>query len=240
MNTESRPLVRGKDGNLVRRLSERLREAVVSGEFKAGDKLPSEAQLTSVHGVSRTVVREAIAALRSEGLVKARQGAGVFVVELAEPEPAPFKNIDYARISSVLEMLELRTAVESEAASLAALRRSPQQEETILTCLNAVLAATEHGQSSVDADFALHLAIADASNNPRFREFLVMIGNSVIPRHALGMTPEASADYLARLGNEHNQIVDAISAGDRDGAREAMRRHLEGSQARYRAMLRTS
>lgn len=237
MQQDPKPL--RPSGNLVTYVSELLRQAIQAGNFKPGEKLPSEAKLTQAHNVSRTVVREAIAALRSEGLVEARQGAGVFVLEVAQPEILPFQNLDYERISSVIELLELRTAVEVEAAALAALRRSPQQEERIIDAHREVLRRLENGGATSDADFALHLAIADAANNPRFREFLSMIGAGVIPRAALQDGQDASSgNYIAKLHEEHSAIIDAISMSDEDAAREAMRKHLKGSQARYRAVLR--
>ncbi len=229
-------------GTLTQRLSDNLRRAIHGGQFLPGSKLPSEAQLSEAHGVSRTVVREAIAALRADRLVEARQGAGVFVLEPREPLPAPLSlaHIDPARVSSMIELLELRTAVEVEAAGLAALRRSPAQEEAILDQHYAVRACLDAGKSSSDADFALHLAIAEATNNPRFREFLAMIGKNVIPRAALRgeENDEDQAAYIRLIDAEHADIVEAISAGDEEAAREAMRRHLRGSQARYRTLLR--
>jgi len=229
---------RAKGGNLVARVSEALRAEIVEGRLKPGDRLPSEARLTEAHGVSRTVVREAIAALRADRLVEARQGAGVFVLEAVSPEPAPFQNIDYVRLSSVIEMLELRTAVEVEAAGLAATRRSAQQEERIIEAYRAVSAAVSVGESTVAPDYDLHLAIAEATNNPRFPEFLAMVGASVIPRRAVQDAPDAPETYLTQLQDEHDRIVTAILAGDEEGARQAMRVHLRGSQNRYRALLR--
>lgn len=228
-------------GNLVAKVSNDLRQSIQAGTFLPGTKLPSEAKLTDAFGVSRTVIREAIAALRADGLVEAQQGAGVFVLEVQEQEVQPFQNLDYDRISSVIELLELRTGVEVEAAGLAALRRSPQQEETIIRCHNEILARLEAGQPSAEADFALHLAIADAANNPRFREFLSMIGSGVIPRAALQSGVDTSSEaYIAHLHNEHALIIEAIFNGDENGARDAMRQHLKGSQMRYRALLRLS
>ncbi|WP_076391988.1 FadR/GntR family transcriptional regulator [Rhizobium sp. RU33A] len=229
-------------GTLVQRLGDTLRKAIGAGQFPPGSKLPSEAQLSEAHGVSRTVVREAIASLRADRLVEARQGAGVFVLTPQEPTPAPLLigNVDPARVSSMIELLELRTAVEVEAAGLAALRRSPAQEEVILERHYAIRACLEAGQSTTEADFALHLAIAEATNNPRFREFLAMIGKNVIPRAALRDEDgeEDQSAYLRLIDAEHADIVEAISQGDEEAARDAMRRHLRGSQARYRALLR--
>ncbi|TCV65507.1 GntR family transcriptional regulator [Neorhizobium sp. R1-B] len=243
MSVETNADTGKKSGTLVSRLDETLRRAIASGQFPPGSKLPSEAQLTAAHGVSRTVVREAIAALRADRLVEARQGAGVFVLETSAPNrPAmlSLSNTDLARVSSMIELLELRTAVEVEAAGLAALRRSPAQEEVILERHDAVRACLEASKPTSEADFALHLAIAEATNNPRFREFLTMIGRNLIPRAAL-RPDDSEADqaaYIKLLDDEHNAIVSAISMGDEEGAREAMRRHLRGAQLRYRTLLR--
>lgn len=227
-------------GTLVSQVSETIRRQILSGAYPAGARLPSEAQLTAQHEVSRTVVREAIAALRADGLVEPRQGAGVFVLEAA---PAPIfspQSVDRARISSMIEILELRTGVEVEAAGLAALRRSPAQEEAIMDRHYAVRAHLEAGEPTAEADFALHLAIADAANNPRFREFLQALGGGVIPRTALksDRTEREAGAYIAHIDEEHGRIVTAISNGDEEAARLAMRRHLKGSQARYRTLLR--
>jgi GntR family transcriptional regulator, transcriptional repressor for pyruvate dehydrogenase complex len=224
---------------LVERVSDALRQAILSGQFPSGSKLPSESRLTAAHGVSRTVVREAIAALRADRLVEARQGAGVFVLEVPPRPPIPLQGIDPERVSSTIELLELRTGVEVEAAGLAALRRSPAQEEAILDRHFAVHEALEAGRPTSEADFALHLAIAGATNNPHFSEFLTLLGENAIPRAALhGDRPEKDSAYLKLIDEEHSRIVAAISNGDETAAREAMRVHLRGSQARYRALLR--
>lgn len=227
-------------GSLVTQTADALRQAILAGDYKPGDKLPSEAGLTELYKVSRTVVREAVAALRADKLVEARHGAGIFVLTLPTQQPQPFQDVDHDRISSIIELLELRAAVETEAAELAAIRRSPAQEEAIMRCLSAVQDCIEHGQPTAEADFKLHLAIADATNNPRFREFLEVMGQNVIPRAALrsSQSEKSAASYLNQLQTEHETIVNAISDGDSSAAREAMRQHLKGSQQRYRAMLR--
>ncbi|NTE85143.1 FadR family transcriptional regulator [Agrobacterium rubi] len=227
-------------GSLVSQTADALRQTILSGQYKPGDKLPSEAGLTELYKVSRTVVREAVAALRADKLVEARHGAGIFVLALPTQQPQPFQDVDHDRISSIIELLELRAAVETEAAELAAVRRSPAQEEAIIRCLSSVQACIDAGSPTAEADFKLHLAIADATNNPRFREFLEVMGQNVIPRAALraSQSEKAAAPYLQQLQNEHDTIVHAISDGDAVAAREAMRQHLKGSQQRYRAMLR--
>ncbi len=203
--------------NLVAEVVARLREKIEGGEFAVGDRLPSEAQLTEAFSVSRTVVREAIAPLRADGLVEPRQGAGVFV-------------------------LELRTALEMEAAALAAARRSPAQEEEIYQAEAEIRALAERGEPTTEADFRFHRAIALATNNPRFVEFLDVLGLTVIPRSNLGPSGrERSSDsYIALISSEHRAIADAIAHGDAEAARDAVRHHLKGSQQRYRSLLRDS
>ena len=237
MDTRRGSSVRGT-GTLVGQVAEALRDAIATGPYKPGDKLPSEARIAEQHGVSRTVVREAIASLRSDGLVEPRRGAGVFVLQPAEPVPPPFQNIDPGRLSSIIALLELRTAVEVEAAGLAANRRSPAQEEKIFDAHRDVGQCIAAGQSTSTADFELHMAIAEASNNPRFPEFLIMIGQNAIPRASLDRGDKGTAKpYLEQLHSEHARIVTAISNGDATLARDAMREHLQGSQRRYRSLL---
>ncbi|MCA0964680.1 FadR/GntR family transcriptional regulator [Salipiger bermudensis] len=225
---------------LVETVREALRDQIRAGNYPPGTRLPSEAQMTQDFNVSRTVIREAIASLRADGLVEPRQGAGVFVLTPPAPVELPFQNIDFVRISSMIELLELRTAVEAEAAALAALRRSPAQEEGIIGCLREVDRAANAGELTVEADFALHLAIAEATNNPRFGDFLSMIGSSLIPRKVLTESDSEPVprEYLDVISAEHHKIVNAILDGNDDAARAAMRQHLKGSQGRYRGLLR--
>jgi Transcriptional regulators len=229
-------------GGLVKHVIDALRNEIASGRFEVGDKLPSQSELTDRFEVSRTVVREAIASLQADGLVEAHQGAGVFVRARSSAAPFAFQAIDQARISSMLETLELRSAVEIEAAGLAALRRSPAQEEAIFRAHHAVATQVANGVRSAEADFAFHKAIAAATNNPRFVEFLDLLGQAAIPRAAMqGDNGEALApSYLQVIVDEHKRIANAISLGDDSAAREAMRQHLKGSQQRYRRLLQTS
>lgn len=225
---------------LVVQLREALRGQIAKGGYKPGDRLPSEARLTQEFGVSRTVIREAIAALRADGLVEPRQGAGVFVLDPPVPDALPFRNLDLARVSSLIEMLELRAAVEGDAAGYAALRRSPAQEEKIIEAFDDLRALSNAGQSISKADFRFHLTISEAANNPRFSEFLHLIGPTIIPRRTMAPDEAAPlpAEYLRLLDGEHEAILAAILDNDEDRARAAMRAHLRDGQARFRKFLR--
>ncbi|PLW75919.1 FadR/GntR family transcriptional regulator [Cohaesibacter celericrescens] len=225
---------------LVSRVSKALRSDVLHGDYRSGDKLPSEAQLTRIHGVSRTVIREAIAALRSEGLVEARQGAGVFVLDaISSAFQRSRLDVDRQRLYSSLEILEARTPLEIEAAGLAAQRRSPVQEEEMFEKHTALISCLNDGTHWIPNDIALHLAIARATNNPLFSTFLEMQGNSVIPQtdNTVGNDNDDVITYRHHLIKEHERIVMAIANGDEQGARDAMREHLKGSLMRHRKLL---
>jgi DNA-binding FadR family transcriptional regulator len=212
-----------------------------NGEYAVGARLPSEAQLCAEFEVSRTVVREAIASLRVEGRLRSRQGSGVYVAEAKRPSFISFGDLDAQKLSNVIEVLELRLAVEVESAALAAIRHAPAQIEDILEKANVLERCLQRQEPSSKQDFALHLAIARASNNQRIVELLEAIGLFAIPRHALinerlkGM----EKSYSDLIADEHKSIVSAICQRDPDSARAAMRKHLDGSQQRYRNLLNT-
>lgn len=246
INSKYKPLDNNKalKLNLVDQVSFELRQIITTEEIKVGDKLPSEAALTKQFSVSRTVIREALAALRSDGLVESKQGAGVFVIENKGNISDGLTAVNIEKISSVIEMLELRTGVEVEAAGLAAIRRSPAQEDKIYQVLEDFITHARNDEPTSELDKSFHISIANATNNPRFAEILKLMGTNVIPRSSLQKetqeTPSSlnSSKYLEQIHVEHIAIADAISQRDEIAAREAMRNHLMGSQNRYRTLLR--
>lgn len=227
--------------SLAAKISSALRRDLSEGVFRPGDRLPSESELTREYSVSRTVVREAIAILRADGLVEARKGAGVFAVEVKPAKELPFNDLAVGRISSVIELLELRTVFEVESAGLAASRRSAVQVEAIVDAHGRVGDCLAAGLPTRDADFEFHLAIAQATQNRRFPEFLQLIRSGIIPRGELqGAAPGSRPkDYNLHLQEEHAKIVDAIIEGDADAARQYMAAHLRGSLERYKVLLRS-
>ncbi len=232
-----RPLAAAR--KLSRGLFEQLAEQIKSGRLSPGERLPTEQELTRAARVSRTVVREAVAALRAEGLVITRQGVGAFVT--ATPQQAPFR-IDPERMQSlddILSVMELRLGVEIESAGLAAERATRPQLRAIGAALEAIDRAADDGKSAVDEDLGLHKAIAEATGNPEFARFLQFIGRHLIPRRIVSGLPESMGGrraYLDLIQEEHRRIYEAIRSRDPKAAREAMRRHLTRSLQRYRRL----
>lgn len=224
---------------LADRLVASIRKAVAEGTLRPGAQLPTEGQLCTQYNVSRTVVREAVARLAADGLVTPRQGAGVFVNDRAVGGGI-LSDIS-GTVATVLNVLEVRMAVEIEAAALAALRRSASQEGRLLEAFNTFEAALRAGRPTGSADFDFHRAIAEATNNPFYVEILELLGRRTIPRDLVtAVSPDVplSGAYQRGLQAEHQAILTAISDGDADAAREAMRSHLSASRQRYNDLLR--
>jgi DNA-binding FadR family transcriptional regulator len=232
-----RPIRPGR--NLAGEVADRIAAEIGRGRITPGARLPTEQALAASLGVSRTVVREAVAALRAGGLVVTRQGAGAFVA--ADRSRVPFR-IDPEGLSSigdVLRVMELRAAIEIQAAMLAAERGAPPDMARIEQALQAIDTAIARGEAAIREDFAFHRAIAAGTGNPRFAEFLEFLGWHVIPRQSIRVTldtPEERRRYLARIQDEHRRIFAAIEARDPSGARRAMRAHLTRSIERYRRL----
>ena len=213
-------------------LSARIRRA----EFKPGDKLPPEAAIMETYGVSRTVVREAISQLQAGGLVQTRHGIGTFVLE----PPAATLGIgtdSIVTVRDVLAILELRISMETEAAWLAAARRTDEQVAQMGEALGEMQRALANGRTSVEADVRFHQLIAQATDNRYFVELLGQLGSAIIPRARLntpGFGEDKPADYLERVNREHEDIYKAILRRDPEAARAAMRTHLSNSRERLR------
>lgn len=216
---------------------ERIGAEISSGRIPPGERLPTEFKLMAAMGVSRTVVREALAALKADGLIVIRQGAGAFVARDGARVPFRIDADGLSSIGDVVKLMELRLAVEIEAAGLAAERASRADLCTIERSVAAMDTIIAAGGSAVAEDFAFHQAIAAATGNSNFKDFLSFLGRHVIPRQSvrLGLSSNVSQEsYLKRIQLEHRDIHAAIAAHDPKRARNAMRLHLSKSLKRYR------
>lgn len=223
--------------NLTAELIERLTREIVAGKLAPRTRLPTESALVSAFGVSRTVVREAIAALRAEGLVETRRGSGAFVA--ADPRKRPFR-VDpdgLQSIEQVTNLMELRICVEVEAAGLAAERRTRADLARIHSTSRAFAAAIVAGDEAIDADFDFHAAVGTATGNPYFTSFLAFLGRLIIPRRSIHIAQQNERSrslYMERVRAEHETIATCIADHDVSGARRAMRTHLKRGRDRYR------
>lgn len=222
--------------SLTNDLVESLRSQIIDGNLQPGTKLPAAREIEEKAGVSRSVVREAVAALRAEGLVISRQGVGMFVANNTKKKSFEIDSNEFSSIEDAVQILELRMAVELEMATMAAQKRTAKQMKNIWSALEAFDKQIESGNDAVKEDIAFHLAIADASGNPYFARFIKYIGEGVIPARELITQNEQSLDsqeYLAIIQKEHKNVASAIDAKDQVSARAAIYEHLNNSRSRH-------
>lgn len=205
---------------------------IVSGEYAPGSRLPSEQALSQNFGVSRPVVREALARLRDDDLIVSQRGSGSYVNR--RPDNAVLRFTPLSSIADMQRCFEYRVGVEGEMAYLAASRRSAaalKQIEETLGALDNVLGNDELG---VDADFDFHMSIALATENRFYVDTLERLRDNIatgmnLARNLSLLRPKARS---MRVQSEHAAIVDAVRAQKPERARDAMRVHLSAAKQR--------
>ena len=214
-------------------LSERIRNC----EFHVGDKLPTESEIMRTHEVSRTVVREAISRLQASGMVETHHGIGTFVRNSVGDQGFHIDPATIVMLGDVLAVLELRIGLETEAAGMAATRRTPEQLAEMRRALDAFQESMKQSSDTIAPDFQFHLQVVRATSNRYYIDILTHLGVMIIPRTRINSAQLARDDqmeYLNRINREHEDIYSAVARSDADAARAAMRTHLGNSRERIR------
>lgn len=223
-------------GTRADRVTAVLIEKIKNGEFAVGARLPTEQVLCDRLGVSRTVVREAISRLKSEGLVEVRQGSGTIVREPNRATAFRLEIDPYESVEAVLRVTELRRGIEAEAAALAAQRCTRRDLTAIKRALLAIDAAVDKGREGADEDLAFHQSIARATGNPLYPPMIDYLNPFVHAAILLTRTNEARRhDFTLQVREEHFAIYEAIAARDPAAARQAVVTHIENAGARIQA-----
>lgn len=223
-----------------------LTEEIMSGRLRHGDRLPTEQFLSENFGVSRNVVREAIASLRSQGLVQSRQGLGAFV-SLAEDTAATAGEADaperlepatmqlLAGDNTIRNMFEVRATLESQAAALAAASMTPRKLKAIREAVDRMRFQGEPTAATVNADLDFHRAVAAASGNEYLEAMIRTVLDPMRPliaanfaRHGpmFGNIPHTARD-------EHEALVQAFLDKDAALARRLMGEHIVSAASRF-------
>ena len=225
-----RPLVAER---LSDQLAVLLGGQIDAGALRPGDRLPTEQQMALAHGVSRTVVREAVHQLKSRQLVVSRQGSGVFVAPAPLNQPLAFDPAVLDSVQAVVHVVEVRRVLEGEMAALAAERATRAQVATMRRALKAIDTAADAGRDGVAEDLAFHRSIAEATGNPQFRLLLGFLEQYL--REGMRITRGNEArrlDFMDAVRLEHLAIVNAIAGRDPGFARQCAHQHLLHSQQR--------
>lgn len=205
-------------------LREQIRDVIRAEQLKPGDRLPSERRLAAQLGVSRTSLRQALTALRVEGLLEVRHGQGMTLVRSVDDVVAPITAEALERHPEVAAAGEVRNALEALAARLAAERRDADDLEAMVAGIREMDAEIRDGETGLHGDRAFHAAILAAARNDVLSDLL-----RAVSEHATSIA-EASLDrpgQPARSLAAHRLIFEAISARDAEEARHLMEEHLE-------------
>lgn len=217
---------------LYRQIAERLRSAILAGDYTPGARLPAERDLAQLLGVSRPSVREALIALEVDGWVEVRTGSGVYVQDRTAGAAEPATSNEWGP----LELIRARRLVEGETAALAAMSAQHTHLQAMQSALRAMRADADAGNAPLASDRAFHTALVQAC------------GNSVLMDTVQGYWEARHSPMFERLGNyfetpqswraaidEHQAILSAVEARDATAARLAMHRHMDQSHARLNA-----
>lgn len=203
---------------------EKLRHLIESGEYPVGSRFPTEPRLMKALGVGRSTVREAVQSLAHGGVLEVRQGSGTFVRAL----PSDTESLQSSlRRSEVAEVQEARLALEQDIAYFAALRRTPQQLERIRAALRRRAKAKTSDKNIAElaeADLEFHMSVAQACGNAvlvdLYRSFSTVVRESI-----LYQVREVGSDEIQ--AEHHEELLQAIEAGDGARARDAVKTLLE-------------
>ncbi|HMN86141.1 MAG TPA: FadR/GntR family transcriptional regulator [Bauldia sp.] len=224
----------GRTPQLPSRVATVIASEIMEGRLPHGARLPTEQALASKFGVSRSVIREAIARLRSDGMVQSRQGVGAFVV--SNQESATLR-IDADLMSDRLvfrNVFELRAILEIRAAGLAALRADDEQRAVMSDAMMRMRTAVNWLIQGVPADLEFHRAVAAGSGNPYMAMMVAFLSGQM--RESIMFMRENRSDVggamIATNIAEHAAIHDAIMARDPETAIAAMRLHITNAAHR--------
>ena len=217
------------------RLADRLGKEIGAGHLRPGDRLPTEQRLAVAHGVSRTVVREAVHQLKSRGVLRSRQGSGVFVTAAPPGQALTLELSVIGSIDDVMRIREVRRALEAETAALAAERATRLQVAALRRALRAIDRSAADARDGVEDDLAFHRLLAETAGNPHFVRLLEFLEQYT--KEAMRVTRRNDArraDFVEAVRLEHRAIVDAIAAGDATLARRRAVQHMRGGDLRMR------
>ncbi|MEZ0577972.1 FadR/GntR family transcriptional regulator [Nocardioides sp. MH1] len=207
------PLAPAAPASLVDQAIDGMRDLLASGEWTVGTRIPPEPELAAALGVSRNTVREAVKALAHVGVLEVRRGDGTYVAATTEVQALMRRQCERVDIA---HLLEVRHAIEVQAAALAARRRTDADLAVLDATIARRRAAVDSGDAAafVDADVEFHVAVVAAAHNPLLAELY----DGLVETLRASIDGPGDADDLAR---EHDAVLAAIRAGDAARAAEA-------------------
>ena len=227
----------GQPDHLPTRVAAHIVREIKEGRLKSGEKLVGENTLAERYGVSRNVIREATSQLRADGVIRARQGVGAFVMP---PEASNVIRLDPETLRSrqgLAQLFELRGILETEAAALAAPRMTDKNMAVLREALDRMSGSERREEGSIDADIAFHAEIARATGNEYISTFINYIALQIRQSIHLARRNGSEETVINPTLAEHDAIYHALEERDAVKARAAMRDHIRGAAERVAAPL---
>lgn len=233
MLSEQQPTYRLVESkSLAEAVAEQLMALIAKGQLKPGDRLPTEPELMAQFGVGRSTLREAVKSLVVAGLLETRRSAGTFVSESYTEHLS--QRLNWGVVFSKQELrhiIEVRCALEEQAAALAADYASQEQKAHLTELVDAISQQGIEPEQAVENDIAFHIAIAEASNNPLLLNLIlnlrqVLHGYIKSGYTRRGYESQVNAEEMANL---HRPVLQAILEGKASQAKQAMHTHFQNT-----------
>ena len=212
---------------------EQIKGAIDRGELKPGDRLPSERKLAESLSVSRSTIKEAISVLESAGIVDIRPGVGVFLRQNSLEHIILDINMILGKKTNMVELLEFRQALESNAAYYAALRATAEDHARIKKAFEKLEQAVLDNRIAALEDFAFHMEVCLASKNMLFKKVLDSISDVFLDGLKESRSISQKMGRSKIILEEHRKIYEAILSGDATLSRKEMWEHIQKVKERF-------
>ncbi|WP_345243636.1 FadR/GntR family transcriptional regulator [Pontibacillus salipaludis] len=214
---------------------DRIKEYIHEENMKPGDRLPTEKQLSEMFGVSRTPVREALSVLEASGLTVSKQGGGSIVQATSLTNLMEQTQFEFVDTEEVLNLLETRIILESEAARLAAERGTAEDKAVIKEKLDEIRSSQNNNLVGDKEDIAFHNAIVQAAHNPILLHSVENIATLYEKAIRFSLKKNMGiSEKRAQVLSEHERIYTAIRLGNGEQARDEMYQHLNNARKKFK------
>jgi GntR family transcriptional repressor for pyruvate dehydrogenase complex len=217
------------EGRLVDRVANEIQRLIVDGQLPAGIRLPSEMELAGRLAVSRTVIREAMQSLMAKGLLETRPGVGTIVRQVTRHQVVePLSHLLRAHNASLDHLYQVRSILEVEIAALAAMQATPADIAELETVMVEMEAATGDAETLAARDADFHRGLGKTTHNP----LLIILLDSIRDlMQEVRLRVSSHPELVRTIIPDHRRILDHVIANDPDGARRAMREHVEHARS---------
>lgn len=224
-----------KQKKIYQTIIQQIKNTIADGNILPGEKLPSERALAEMFSVSRTSVKEAVTVLESSGIITVRSGVGMFLNEDSQQDLLhKFSQMMDEKGSAFIDLIELRQAIEGDAAYHAATRMTNDQKEKLTSIYHQLLAVEKNGLIALEEDYAFHYCIVEASNNPVMLEVMNLISDKIRSNLKESREHSIKNDMLnQQVMKEHENIFTSIIHKKAELARKTMWEHHQNIKERH-------